>query len=251
MTTATIHTIEALEINEQRITPGRRIRYTEGQCNAEGIGTVAFVSERTRWTGPSLTILIDDGRIFRDITQSDFQGPGHRFELLDDSIPMPDGRCQVAQVETQQLRARVEADQKELDRWNAELGGDEKIITAGDGEMLLTIRAYRDDSDSQSDYFCGHYGVSNPYAIGIVKGRTRRESAARKAIAGVPEFEALRWDWEKEDYSMGHGLFLQSTVVGSLGEEVETYSGLTAPPYWYEIQYGQASFAPASKWYKG
>ncbi|KKL10191.1 hypothetical protein LCGC14_2558300 [marine sediment metagenome] len=98
--------------------------------------------------------------------------------------------------------------------------------------------------------FGGGSNSAKVFAISISKGRARRESIARKAIANIPEFEALSWDWKKENYSMGHGTFLQSSIVGNLGEEAKTYSGRVAPPYWYEIEFDLCASAPASKWFR-
>jgi len=124
---------------------------------------------------------------------------------------------------------------------------EKKIGLAGEGEikirtdeMFLTVKAYRDNSHSMSDYFCPHYGCSKEYCLGVVTYGKRTEALARRFVDAIPELSKLIWTWHVEEYSMGHGTYLKSSVVGKLIGE-KTYGGNADPPYWYEIHFNRYS----------
>jgi len=123
-------------------------------------------------------------------------------------------------------------------------------LTAIEGYQFVTIRCCYDNSDIMSDYYAGHHQVGDCYVIALVRGTRRSEATARRVIEQIPEIATLNWTWHRENYSMGHGYWLESEPVGNLGG-VTTYGGQENPPFWYEIKFDPYSDdLQASRWFK-
>jgi hypothetical protein len=150
--------------------------------------------------------------------------------------------------EATQRRAQEARDAKEL-YFRDRIGGTEPIELP-DGMMFLTITAYFNDSDSMSDYFAPHRSLSESYVVSVRKKGPRTEKAAREFVNSVPEFAKLSWSWHKQDYSGGHGTWLQSESIGKYPRKC--YDGRSEAIYWYEISFGlYTKKGTKSKFFKG
>lgn len=120
-------------------------------------------------------------------------------------------------------------------------------VTREVNEMFLTICAYFNDSYSMSDYFHPHHSIGNAYAIGRVPKGARKESLVRDTLSSIPELQQFTWDWHTEEYSMGHGTFMESSEVGIA--PIKAYDGRTEVGYWYEIHFSNSLTLPKSRLY--
>lgn len=127
----------------------------------------------------------------------------------------------------------------------AKYGDSPEPITVPEGYTAITIELNYNDSDGMSDYYAPHHGYGLPYLLALVKGRpARTEKLHRDIVAKFPELAALSWTWNTENYSMGHGNWLESSVVDE-AQDVTTYGGHTAPALWWEVSQGyNKSYVP-------
>ena len=119
-----------------------------------------------------------------------------------------------------------------------------------DGMMWVTIQAYYNDSDAMTDYFNPHHSIGPTFALAQVKKGPQRESTARKVINAIPELAKLEWEWHKQNWSMGHGYWLEGPVMGEY-KNIKCYDGRQGAAFWYEVQFDSwtQEMLP-SKWYQ-
>jgi hypothetical protein len=110
-----------------------------------------------------------------------------------------------------------------------------RTLETSQGEMALTISAYFDDSDIRSDYFRPHALLSGSFVVAVVKKQARTEQLARSIVNQFPELAALNWTWHVEEWSMGHGTYLESDAIAET--EHRAYDGREKVSYWYEISF--------------
>ena len=127
--------------------------------------------------------------------------------------------------------------------------GSDLEIECPEDSQFITIQACCNDSDVMTDYFNNHKSLSIKYAIAIVPGKQRREGTARKAM--VPFVDLYQpwdeWKWHKEDYSGGHGYWLESIVKGDY--PYKAYDGREEVLFWYEVSFNSyTKKMKASKW---
>jgi hypothetical protein len=60
-----------------------------------------------------------------------------------------------------------------------------------------------------TDYYCPHREVES-FLLAIIPEGKRLEATLRNIIEQIPALKDIVWEWRKEDYSMGHGLYLMS-----------------------------------------
>lgn len=122
-------------------------------------------------------------------------------------------------------------------------------ITLPEGKMWVTIQAYYDDSDIMTDYFNPHCPIGPRFALAVVKKGPQRESTARKVVEAIPKLAKLEWTWHRQNWSMGHGYWLESPVMGKY-EDIQCYDGRQGAVFWYEIQFNSwdKEMLP-SKWF--
>lgn len=113
-----------------------------------------------------------------------------------------------------------------------------------EGMMGISIGAYYDGSDPMTDYYDRHHSIDRKYLLAIVRKGARREEILRDIISRIPELQSLVWEWHVEEYSMGHGTYLESSKVG----EVEV-SGSNILHYWYELSFTHEAKFPKSKFF--
>jgi hypothetical protein len=80
------------------------------------------------------------------------------------------------------------------------------------GMMAVTLSLKFDNSDTMTDYFDRHAPYSPDFLLLVAKQQAKTEKLARRALGLVPELEQRHeWKWRTENYSMGHGNYLQSS----------------------------------------
>ncbi len=162
--------------------------------------------------------------------------------------------CIVDQRVTEEERAQEQEERKFQDEErNVKALEIEKLVNLkGEGEvtrevneMFLTISSYFNDSDGMTDYHHPHHSIGTTYAIGTVPKGARKESLVRDIIASIPELQEYTWNWNVQEYSMGHGTFMESSQVGIA--PIKAYDGRNEVGYWYEIQFSHSLSLPKSR----
>ena len=110
--------------------------------------------------------------------------------------------------------ARDEKARQETARFLA-LYGSGETVTVQPGQMAVTAQICYDDSDSMTDYFNPHVGLSPEFALLVVPKQAETERLARRALAvayaaGTISQPDFGFEWKTEKYSMGHGNYLTS-----------------------------------------
>lgn len=141
---------------------------------------------------------------------------------------------------------KVWEQQKEKERQAIALFAEDATpVVIPDGMMGISICAYYDNSDPMTDYYDRHHSIDRKYLLAIVRKGARREEILRDIISGIPELKALTWEWHVEEYSMGHGTYLESEKVGELVKE----SNNESISYWYELSFSHEAKYPKSKYF--
>lgn len=83
-------------------------------------------------------------------------------------------------------------------------------IVIGEDEMGIILKFCYDNSDSMTDYFDRHASFGVDLLLAKCPKGAKTEKRARTALALYPELAALEWKWKTENYSMGHGNYLES-----------------------------------------
>jgi hypothetical protein len=175
-------------------------------------------------------------------------GPGHGmvtfFNVVSPILFLDNGKercigCHGSGITHQASARRVQEARDKREEYFRNLIGGTETIDLPDGNMFITITAYFNDSDSMSDYYAPHRSLSNDYVIAMMKKGKRTEKRARAIVALIPELAKLEWSWYTENYSGGHGTWLQSEVVGEY--EHKCYDGTEKAHYWYEIRFNPYS----------
>ena len=107
-----------------------------------------------------------------------------------------------------------------------------------EGSMAITLSMNYDNSDSMSDYFDRHHGYGCDMLLAIVPKGKRTEALARSIVARYPTLAAFEWKWHVEEWSMGHGTYLESGYIGQ-DADITTYGGHKNPGLCYEIEFNQ------------
>src|SRR6266702_832971 len=112
----------------------------------------------------------------------------------------------------QSLQYEEERKQKQqLERAKfVELYGTGETVTAVPGQMCLVAQLCYDNSDCQSDYFDRHATLSPAFALLVVSEQRKTESLARMAVGVSPLLKGVEFSWHVEQWSMGHGNYLES-----------------------------------------
>lgn len=154
---------------------------------------------------------------------------------------LDDGRercveCHGTGVSKEATARKVQDDHSKRIEYFQNLIGGTEPIKLPEGQMFITICAYFNDSDSMSDYYAPHRTLSETYVIGVKKKGPRTEKGARSFVDNIPELQKLEWTWHKQDYSGGHGTWLQSGPIGKYPHRC--YDGRSEATYWYEVSFG-------------
>ena len=111
-------------------------------------------------------------------------------------------------------------------------------IILPEGAMAVMVSEHYDDSDSMSDYFNRHAKVpGTTQCIALVKKGARREAMLRKAVQYIPQLATVEFDFKKDTYSMGHGVYLEAKSSHREYEGHTTYGGKQNPPVFYEVSF--------------
>ena len=161
-------------------------------------------------------------------------------------------------------REALEEQQKEMiDRMATAAKKDEEFnrqsVEIGTGKMGIMLVECFDDSDMMTDYYSPHRPISERL-LAIVKNQAQKEALARRVVNQIPDLKAIEFKWKTENYSMGHGNYLEATTSHRTSEQnayrfgAGAHSGEVA--VFYEIQfertYGQTKRAiPHPVYYLG
>ena len=172
-------------------------------------------------------------------------------EFFNDHVCIIDNRKTLEKIQEQNIQCKKWDEENKIKREEQEktigLAG-EGTIKKEENQMFITIEAYFDDSDSMTDYFCRHSSLSHEYAIGVVNSKIKREDTARNILNQIPELKKLNWEWNVEEYSMGHGTYLESEAIGTI--QKKAYNGREEVGYWFEISFNKYSKElPKSKYF--
>ena len=174
-------------------------------------------------------------------------------ELFEKHIPIEDNRIteeedRLAKIKREEFAKQVKLEKEEREREIGLLAEEPETVTKRDDQMFVTITAYYDDSDMMTDYYAPHCRLSDIYVIEILPKGRQTENKLRSIIEKHPELRKYNWEWHTENWSMGHGNYCQSSVVGKIKKNA--YDGRTEVDYWYELQYfPYTKELPASKFY--
>lgn len=166
-----------------------------------------------------------------------------------------DRRKTKEELEQQQAAAavRIEAQRKKDEEFNRQ------SVEIEEGKMGIMLVECFDDSDMMTDYFSPHRPISERL-LAIVKNQAQKEALARRVVNQIPDLKAIDFKWKTENYSMGHGNYLEATTSHRTSEQnayrfgAGAHSGEVA--VFYEIQfertYGQTKRAiPHPDYYLG
>jgi len=171
-------------------------------------------------------------------------------QLFKDHVCIVDQRVTEEERAQEQAKRRLQEEERNVQALEIEklinLKG-EGQVTREVNDMFLTISAYFNDSHGMSDYYHPHHSIGTTYAIGTVSKGARKESLVRDIIASIPELQEYTWSWNTQEYSMGHGTFMESSQVGIA--PIKAYDGRKEVGYWYEIQFSNSLTLPKSRLY--
>ena len=120
-------------------------------------------------------------------------------------------------------------------------------VTKEDNQMFVYIEAYFDDSDAMTDYFHRHASISSSYALAVVNTKQQRESTVRNILNQIPELNKYKWEWKTENYSMGHGNYLESEYIGTIKHNA--YNGRKEVGYRFQIEFSNSKELPKSRYF--
>ncbi len=158
-------------------------------------------------------------------------------EIFQKHIPVVDKRRTEADEIVRKAEVEVvEAERKaEKEEWRTQFCQG-KIIPIPEGSMAVYLEMTFDDSDSQTDYFDCHRQIGDDMLLAIVPKGAEREATARRVLANYPELSKLTWEWNTENYSMGHGNYLISEWTDHK-EKIKGYDGRDEVNTRYEIRF--------------
>lgn len=159
-------------------------------------------------------------------------------QLFDDHIYIEDNRETPEQAEERRKKNEEATEQRQTEDQERKqiinLKGEGQVDVPGD-RMAVSIGAYFDNSDMMTDYFASHAHLDGDYVITTVRKGARTEAMIRDVIAKIPELAKLTWEWNVEEYSGGHGTYMQSEAVGTVKKKA--YNGRDEVSYHFEISY--------------
>jgi hypothetical protein len=121
------------------------------------------------------------------------------------NIPIIDKRKSL-----EELKAEHEAYVRRIeDQAKEQIEFEAKSIEIPKGMRGVKLSICYDDSDITTDYYCPHREVES-FLLAIIPEGKRLEAILRNVIERIPALKNIGWEWHKEDYSMGHGLYLMS-----------------------------------------
>lgn len=88
-----------------------------------------------------------------------------------------------------------------------------QIIAVPAGQMAIILQMTYDNSDPMSDYYHPHATYGCAMLLAAVSSQSRTEALARLVLARYPTLSAREWGWHTENYSGGHGNYLQSDFL--------------------------------------
>ena len=130
----------------------------------------------------------------------------------------------------------------------AHYGNGEKV-TVQPGQMAVVARVCFDNSDTMSDYFDRHASLSQSFALLVVDEQAGTEKLARRGAAVSHVLSDVDFDWHTENYSMGHGNYLESKGGFELPlglQNIRTRNGSGIIRAHWEITFETAYSSPLS-----
>jgi len=165
---------------------------------------------------------------------------------LEKTRPVRDER-QTQNVIDENRKAKEEQEKartRKLELFRQTYGNGQKV-TAQPGEMIVTAQICFDNSDVMTDYFDRHATLSQEFALAVVKKQAQTERLARQALAGVVTGGVLAGEsftWNTENYSMGHGNYLEGKGF-ELPEELKNLRRDVTRGHW-EVTFRRAYSSP-------
>lgn len=194
-----------------------------GQANESFLKAWNTVGERFAWT------------ITRENYQQVVEAAKEAAKTVE--LPIVDKRETLEQI-AERNRVIAEADAKrkaQEEVFNAAHCLPERV-TVPAGSMAVTLQMTYDNSDPMSDYFQSHASYGPEMLLAIVPTGRRTEALARSVLSRYPTLAALSWKWHVEEYSMGHGTYLQSEYTSETADRT-TCGHNSNPLLCYEIEF--------------
>ena len=121
------------------------------------------------------------------------------------TIPVLDKRKSLDQLkaEHEAFLNRMEEESKAQAEFNA------RCVEVPKGKRGVELSICYNDSDMMTDYYCPHREVES-FLLAIIPEGKRLQAILRSVVERIPALKNVEWEWRKEDYSMGHGLYLTS-----------------------------------------
>lgn len=156
-------------------------------------------------------------------------------EVCDKHIPVVDERQTKEQVIVRQATVIAVEHERDLEAaaWRARWCKPEEVAIP-EGMMAVYLQINFNDSNTMVDYFDAHHSIGPDMLLAIVPKQAEKQALARRVLDAYPELAKLIWEWYTENYSMGHGNYLESEVFGT--EKHDAYDGRTEVNVWYEIR---------------
>jgi hypothetical protein len=157
-------------------------------------------------------------------------------EICNKHMPVSDERETKEQVILRQANYTVAQHERDLEAaaWRARWCKPEEVAIP-EGMMAVYLEINFSDSDSMVDYFCPHHAIGPGMLLALVPKQAEKQAIARRVLEGYPELAKLEWGWHTDNYSMGHGNYLESSVFGT--EKHHAYDGREEVAVWYEIRF--------------
>ncbi len=157
-------------------------------------------------------------------------------EICHKHMPVVDDRKTKEEVLVQQAAVIAAEHERDLEAqaWRARWCKPEEVPIP-EGMMAVYMEINFNDSDLMTDYFNYHHGIGPNMLLAIVPKQAEKQALARRVLERYPELAKLEWEWHTENYSMGHGNYLESSAFGT--EKQHAYDGREEVNVWYEIQF--------------
>jgi hypothetical protein len=166
------------------------------------------------------------------------------FNWAKSTIPMVDKRRSLEELKAEHevFTKRMEEESKSQAEFNA------KCVEIPKGQRGVELSICYDDSDIMTDYHCPHREVES-FLLAIIPEGKRLEAILRNIIGRIPALKNIGWEWRKEDYSMGHGLYLTSRS-SPFPREIQG-KGLTRCHGNIQFVHGRTKIIPHPEYYLG
>lgn len=156
-------------------------------------------------------------------------------------LPIVDNRKTLGEVKerNEQTKITQEENKAKSKAFHIKYCGQDRLDLPVNQAAIVLLVTF-DDSDIQRDYSNRHASLGPRMLLSFVPAGARKEAVARRILERYPELCKLNWEWHTENYSGGHGNYLESCYTGESLKH-HAYDGRKEVNTRYEIRFDSYS----------